>query len=356
MRRTDTTLLEQMRINDEEINTRMKLLDLDEASLTLIANQKHLIETNIDLIVEEFYQRQTSVEEISLLIGDADTLQRLTNAQRRYVLDLFSGIYDGEYVNNRLRIGLVHKRIGVEPKLYLSAVKTLKGLIVSILRDNIKDQDLLYDTVTALNGLIFFDTTLVFDTYIDSLVGEIESAKRKTEAYAKSLEAKVQQRTKQLEAQAKIDPLTGISNQRSMQEGLRREMSSAKRRGTELSLVYFDVDKFKLVNDQQGHIKGDEMLKHIGQAMKESVREVDICCRYGGDEFCLILPECKLIDAARICQYIIDRYEKRYPDSSLSMGIASLKPDDQFDDEQLIRLADEQMYLAKACEGSKICY
>lgn len=70
-------------------------------------------------IVDEFYQRQVEDEEISLLIGDASTLNRLSNAQRKYIIDLFSGTYDSEYVNNRLRISMVHKHIGVEPKLYL---------------------------------------------------------------------------------------------------------------------------------------------------------------------------------------------------------------------------------------------
>ena len=138
MRHTDTSLLEQMQISDVEIASRMDLLDLKKDALNMLSNHKLLIEDNIDIIVDEFYDKQTDIDEISLLIGDADTLMRLRNAQRKYVIDLFSGNYDSEYVNNRLRIGMVHKRIGVEPKLYLSAVKTLKELIVKVLKKNIK--------------------------------------------------------------------------------------------------------------------------------------------------------------------------------------------------------------------------
>ena len=245
MRRTDTTLLEQMQISDVEISNRMMLLGLNKDSLDLLSSHKSLIEDNIDIIVDEFYEKQTAIDEISLLIGDADTLMRLRNAQRKYVIDLFSGNYDTEYANNRLRIGMVHKRIGVEPKLYLSAVKTLKELIVNVLKKNIKKNDILDRTISALDNLFYFDTTLVFDTYIDSLVGEIESAKRKTEAYAKSLEEKVAERTKQLEEQARLDPLTGLYNQRAMQDVLRRELATSKRRGSNLSLVYIDVDNWK---------------------------------------------------------------------------------------------------------------
>ena len=130
MKRTERTLLEQMKISDVEIFSRMELLGLNEDALNQLASHKLLIENNIDVIVDEFYDKQTEIEEISLLIGDADTLFRLRNAQRHYILDLFSGNYDAEYVNNRLRIGMVHKRIGVEPKLDVSAGSSLKELII----------------------------------------------------------------------------------------------------------------------------------------------------------------------------------------------------------------------------------
>ncbi|MDH5445805.1 MAG: diguanylate cyclase [Gammaproteobacteria bacterium] len=355
MRRTDTTLLEQMKISDVEIANRKDLLGLNKDILKLLSNHKLLIEDNIEVIVDEFYEKQTEIDEISLLIGDADTLYRLRNAQRKYVIDLFSGNYDSEYVNNRLRIGMVHKRIGVEPKLYLSAVKTLKELIVNVLKNNIDNKETLEATLDALDNLFYFDTTLVFDTYIDSLVGEIESAKRKTEDYAKSLEAKVAERTQQLEKQARLDPLTSIYNQRAMQDVLRRELSVAKRRESTLSLVYFDVDNFKAINDTLGHIKGDEVLKFIGQTLLNSIREVDIACRYGGDEFCLILPECNSENAENICHKIIKKFTEKYSDYSLSMGIAWAGPGNYTEEENLIKNADAKMYLAKKEKGSFVC-
>lgn len=355
MRHTDTSLLEQMQISDVEIASRMDLLDLKKDALNMLSNHKLLIEDNIDIIVDEFYDKQTEIDEISLLIGDADTLMRLRNAQRKYVIDLFSGNYDSEYVNNRLRIGMVHKRIGVEPKLYLSAVKTLKELIVKVLKKNIKKNEALEATLEALDNLFYFDTTLIFDTYIASLVGEIESAKRKTEAYAKSLEEKVAERTKQLEQQAKLDPLTGIYNQRAMHDVLRRELSVAKRRDSQLSIIYFDIDNFKEINDTQGHIKGDEVLKYIGQTLLSSIREVDVACRYRGDEFCIILPECNPEIAKDICNKIITKFTARYPYSSLSMGVSGIEPEEYIDADILIKNADEKMYIAKKESGSFVC-
>lgn len=354
MRSADKTLLEQMKISGVEILRRMELLGLDRKDLNLLASHKTIIEENIDIIVNEFYEKQTKIEEVSLLIGDAETLRRLRAAQRRYIFDLFAGYYDSEYVNNRLRIGMVHKRIGVEPKLYLSAVRTLKEIIIKILKENIESKEILDITLETFDKLLYFDTTLVFDTYIDSLVREIEAAKRKTELYAKSLEEKVAERTKQLEKQAKLDSLTNIYNQGAMRDLLRRDIELAKRHQRILSLVYFDVDHFKKINDKYGHAKGDEVLKHIGQSLLKSIREVDIPCRYGGDEFCLILPDCNIDNAKIICEKLIKEFSNKYPDFTFSMGIAETGPDEFIDGDQIIKLADQKMYLAKKKSGFQI--
>jgi len=279
----------------------------------------------------------------------------LRNAQRKYVLDLFSGNYDANYVNNRLRIGMVHKRIGVEPKLYLSAVRTLKEVIIELLSKIHNKLDTLTPILSALDKLLYFDTTLVFDTYIGSLVGEIETEKKRTEIYAESLEIKVAERTKQLEELARQDPLTNTYNQRAMRELLRRELTLAKRHKTKLSLVYFDVDDFKEINDQHGHIFGDEVLKHIGKCMMANIRETDVPCRYGGDEFCIILPECNVVCAEKICQKIIESFADEYPYYSLSIGIAETDVEKDSDENWIIKAADEKMYKAKKENGFQIC-
>ena len=354
MKRTDQTLLEQMQISDVEINRRMELFDLSVADMNLLTMYKVHIEENVDIIVDEFYEKQTQIDEIALLIGDADTLQRLRTAQRKYILDLFSGHLDSEYVNNRLRIGMVHKRIGVDPKLYLSAINTLKQIIKTNLSASISDARQLGSTLEALDKLLYFDITLVFDTYIDSLIGEIETAKRRTETYAQGLESKVAERTRQLEELARKDPLTNLFNQRAMLELMRRELAVAKRNHTKLSFVYFDVDHFKAINDNEGHIKGDEVLRKIGQILLNTVREVDVPCRYGGDEFCVILPNCDIAAAETVCKKLIKEFGEKYPDYSLSIGISETGTDAYADSDALIAMADEKMYMAKKESGFQI--
>lgn len=354
MRRTERTLYEQMHISEIEIQNRKELLRIGKNELDLLVDSKPIIDGTVDAIVDQYYAIQTTNDDVSLLIGDSDTLGRLKKAQRKYVLDLFSGYYDNEYVNNRLRIGMVHKRIGVEPKLYLAGVKILKDIIYQTLESEIKDDAKLKSVYRALDKLIYFDTTLVFDTYIRSLISEIETARNRTEMYAQSLEEKVAERTRQLEELSRKDPLTGLFNQRALMETLRRDLAQAKRQGQPITLVYFDVDKFKEINDTQGHIAGDNLLRHIGSVLLSILREVDVPCRYGGDEFCVILPNCDTENSEKVCLKLIEEFKSKYPDTDLSIGVAQCGPIEFSDHDELIKQADSKMYEAKAEPGSQI--
>lgn len=353
-KRAQLSLLEQMQISDVEIQNRLELVALKPVCMALLAKAGKLVEQHIGALVEEFYTIQLSIDEIAVLISDADTLYRLKLAQHQYILDLFSGCYDNVYVNNRLRIGMVHKRIGVEPKLYLSAISTLKRLLFELLQDLIADPKKLNATKIALDKLFYFDTTLVFDTYIAGLISEIELAQQKTQKYADSLEQKVAERTAQLEELTKLDSLTGIYNQRAMRELARQMLLSVKRRNSTFSLVYFDIDDFKKINDKYGHLKGDEVLKNIATVIENHIREVDIACRYGGDEFCIALPDADINAAKVVCERILHAFVNQYPDFSLSIGIAQTGPYQYLNEDELIALADKKMYRAKAKKGANI--
>ncbi|HEX5670145.1 MAG TPA: GGDEF domain-containing protein [Sulfuricurvum sp.] len=348
MKQTNQTLLEQMRITELDIADRKVLLSLTQKDCDLLKECKNFIETKIDSLVAVFYEMQTNIPEISLLIGDADTLARLQSAQRRYVLDLFSGLYDLEYVNNRLRIGLVHKRIGVEPKLYLSAISTLKGLLVNSLRESIEDVDLCAEVLSALDKLISFDVTLVFETYIRSLVSEIESSKEKSEQYASALEEKVKERTAQLEELSRIDSLTGLLNVRGLSETVTRVLRASQRRSEPVSLVYIDINDFKLVNDTQGHHFGDDILRVVGASIKKVSRAEDACFRYGGDEFCIILPNCSREKAGEIyADRLREEIKSKMENVTISVGIIQAGPDEYPEAEAFLHEADQKMYLDK---------
>jgi len=355
MKTTDQSLLEQMRITELEVDYRKALYFFTEADVRSLRSCGPMIENNVDSLVERFYELQTGIREIALVIGDADTLARLRSAQRRYVLDLFSGEYDLEYVNNRLRIGLVHKRIGVEPKLYLSAIHTLTALLRETIVNAFGSDAERQPVLTALDKLIFIDVTLVFETYIRSLVAEIETAKDKAEEYARTMEVKVKERTQQLEELSRIDALTGLLNVRHMDELVTRSLRSAQRRAEPVTVVYLDINNFKVINDTQGHQRGDEVLRTIGAAIMSISRIDDNCFRYGGDEFCVVLSNCRAEDAQeRFVARIEEKIKTSLDSVSLSVGVAQTGPNEYANARELIHLADQKMYAAKKLMKGKV--
>lgn len=111
--------------------------------------------------------------------------------------------------------------------------------------------------------------------------------------------------------------------------------------------AYLDIDNFKCISDTHGHLKGDEILKCMANVMSETIREIDTPCRYGGDEFCLILNECDTENSVFICDKILTKLNKVFPDVSVSMGIAETGPDKFVDGDSLLSTADKNLYEAK---------
>lgn len=272
-------------------------------------------------------------------------------AMRQYVIELFDGFYSAEYVNKRLRIGKVHKQIGVSPKYYVSAIWLLESIIKEELSTRL-DESARERVNTALHKLILFDVQLVFDTYIASHLVEVASAKIELENYAESLERIVADRTKQLEALTRQDTLTLLRNQRAFNEELRREVAVAERQKYPLSLIYFDLDGFKEHNDTHGHRSGDEVLCQVGKSVLDVMRETDVPCRNGGDEFCIIAPGATSAEARILCERLIENFKQKCQDITFSIGIAEHTPGAPMTPEDLIKEADRCMYLSKG-KGQK---
>jgi diguanylate cyclase (GGDEF)-like protein len=157
----------------------------------------------------------------------------------------------------------------------------------------------------------------------------------------------------QLQAQATTDALTGLINRRQLNHQLTMEMARARRHESPLSLVMFDIDHFKQLNDQFGHQTGDRVLKELGLLIQQNVREHDISARYGGEEFALILPETRLEHALELMErlrMLIAQTVFCLPDQPLaltiSIGITAFKPEEDLIF-NLIQRADVALYAAK---------
>lgn len=150
------------------------------------------------------------------------------------------------------------------------------------------------------------------------------------------------------------DSLTSLYNQRYFYDRLDAEIERATRQGHPLSLLLFDVDKFKPYNDCHGHLEGDKVLRAAGEVVLECTREhVDVGFRYGGDEFTVILPEADERQAYVIAERIRQSFEaKRFDRLTLSVGLMEYRPGSTL--RSFVRFADAMMYDAKKSGGNKV--
>lgn len=357
MKSTAQTLIDQLKITRREIERRKEYLGFTGADIEILVSLRDIVSENMEEIVDDFYKQILPFDEMDRVIGDAETLRRLRNYQRSYILSLFDGQYDEDYVHSRLRVGVVHKRIGVEPKFYVSAVHNLSTILRTIVSENSKkDCEGCVSRLAAIEKILMFDLSLTFDTYINSLMDETRRSKQELEDYTESLEEIISERTKSLKEQARHDGLTNLLNQRSFYKELRRELARGQRRQHSTVLVYFDLDGFKKLNDSEGHRRGDEILVAVAEAMKESLRETETSARYGGDEFCVILPESTVSEAEQLCHRLCGVIEKSTKGSGItcSMGIALSSPENNVDGNTLVKMADRAMYEAKKESGFSI--
>ncbi len=157
-----------------------------------------------------------------------------------------------------------------------------------------------------------------------------------------------------VEPLATTDSLTHVHTRRYFMDRFKEEVERAGLRKSQLSVVMLDVDHFKNFNDQYGHLTGDRILKRIGQIIKENIREIDIAGRYGGEEFCVALPETDLDGAVLAAERIrlaaqeavIQAYDHNIK-ATLSLGVATF-PNGGRQAEELLDNADWALYRAKA--------
>lgn len=158
---------------------------------------------------------------------------------------------------------------------------------------------------------------------------------------------------------ATLDALTGFYNRRQLDERIKQETASAKRKNTSLCAIMTDIDFFKKVNDTYGHATGDLVLKTVAKIMRSHLREYDIAARYGGEEFAILLPSTNIKDAQIVAERLRSAVEKKVIDIekvntknktreisvTISVGVYNYNPEDKAED--LLMKADKALYKAK---------
>jgi diguanylate cyclase (GGDEF)-like protein len=170
----------------------------------------------------------------------------------------------------------------------------------------------------------------------------------------------LRRKSAELDRQSKEDALTGLFNRRYLEQRLTVELARAERFHHAVSVAMFDVDGFKVINDEFSHLTADEVLREIARLLRGGCRSIDVVARYGGDEFVMFFPETASYGAALACEKVrsaIERHDwsRYHPDLAVtvSVGVASGPP--EYHLEPLLALADAKLYAAKRLGRNHVC-
>jgi diguanylate cyclase (GGDEF)-like protein len=188
------------------------------------------------------------------------------------------------------------------------------------------------------------------------VIDEIVRANYHLQTKLETAESRLQEQANEIEtyiSRSLTDPLTGLPNRREFDNRLEERMAAWQRRQEIFSLLLLDVDHFKKLNDQHGHLAGDQVLAAMGKTLRMAIRRDDAVARYGGEEFAILLPHTSLEQAVHVAQNVRDAVARISVDHkghqlgvTASAGFAAIQQDEQA--ELLIHRADAALYAAKA--------
>lgn len=212
--------------------------------------------------------------------------------------------------------------------------------------------------LTGVIFLVFLGMVIAGNANAVILAGLVISAA--TTCYAGYTVHRVRREYSQLSHLAAYDGLTGLLNQKYFRQRLTEEIHRVRRFGYSSILLFADIDNFKQVNDEYGHVFGDFALKETARIIREIIRNIDVVSRYGGDEFGIILTHADIADgqivAERICTRLAEHpfiREGRQIHLTFSIGMAKIT-DATKDPDEIIHAADRKMYSAKSAGGNQV--
>jgi diguanylate cyclase len=197
---------------------------------------------------------------------------------------------------------------------------------------------------TALQTLVSLPTEVVRDAGMLQLLA------------AEARIAKLEKALEEVHSMAFADPLTGALNRRGFEHAYAREIARSRRNGKPLALTLIDIDDFKALNDQHGHLVGDQVLVRLVRVLQNSMRPSDVLCRFGGEEFLLLLPDTSVGDACKAVQRFLLKFSQPEPAMgrtvTFSAGVVDHDCLESLD--EALRRADAATYAAKRAGKNRI--
>lgn len=349
--RPECQLCQQFGFDADSRRERLLLMGLDASDQTRMHQlQQQAIQPHIDQIMEGFYAFLLGFAEMRRFLGTAEHIQRLKTTQREYLSSFGIGFSEPAYFDYRLRIGIAHERIGIPMHLYLAAYRQLEQLIWATLPPPRGSDTVSYLlSLQTISKVVMLDMSLAIDTYTRNRVAGL----------AESITNLAQERDT-LTNQLMHDTLTGTLSRRFILETLAKQLAQLSRLPErQLCIALLDLDNFKQVNDQFGHLVGDKVLYEFCRVVTSRLREQDYFGRFGGEEFLLLITDMSgdkahiVLDRIREAtqEQIFTHQGKRIP-LTVSIGWTIALPSEKVDD--LIERADSALYRAKQAGRNQV--
>ena len=344
-------LCESRGFDADAIARRLCLVGLaqPESGLQAKALQDQVIAPNLESIVDDFYDSLLGIDNFSAIVSAHSSAERLKKTQIRYISSLGVNFDQHQYFEDRLRIGSIHQKIGIPQSLYLCSFQLLQSLLIRYIPENMRSNDAaLENMLQFILKITALDMSLTVESYCAANIS----------GFKKSLDSERGEKAR-LHKLAVTDWLTQLHNHSYSRNFLSNSLRQAKTDGLPLSIIMADLDNFKKINDRNGHLVGDQVLRIVAERMVSASREGDEICRYGGEEFLIILKNTDIAAGADVAERVrkhlrSDAIHVRNTEVnvSLSLGIAQAREGDDVD--TLIERADSALYVAKLAGRNRI--
>lgn len=323
------------------------------------------IKRYFDNVEMGFIAEWTSSSEKDVLHSLQEANREITNEKNKY-LTVFESIYDPIVLfdkDNKIE-NINHQAAKTYMNLSGTGMKYYSNINTDIIHDYLREE--LDDFVNAKNSEIAVIKTIetkkgertfrirfrkmldVSEKYSGTVVTFHDITERL------EFEKQLKSKNEQLAYYANIDCMTNILNRRTGLIALEEELAAQKEKNSDLSICFIDLDELKNVNDAYGHLEGDSMIKTIVKTFRVLIGEKDLILRLGGDEFLIILPDSDYPNSEQLIKNVEtqlakeDALNKKKYKHSFSYGIVDVKMDGIYDSNEIIRRADEKMYIQKA--------
>lgn len=312
----------------QRIAQRLSLLGLGlgDQQLSGLLQQK-VIQPNMQEIIGQFYRIMLQDAEFISVINQQVSLERLQQTMYEYLSTLGRGFDEPEYFNQRLKIGLIHMWTDISLSLYQCSFRLLQQILIDFIPSGHKKRDILIAYILKITHL---DMSLAIEAYVSQTVTKLTG---EAEKFRKLHE---------------MDSLTGLLSRAAMEDCIEQDLAAQK----DFFLLMLDLDHFKNINDQYGHLVGDEVLRIVAQRLQKAVRDSDRIGRFGGEEFVALIRQdslSRVLDISErirlsVCREPVESNELVI-EVSISIGLTKYHPDDTV--AQLLERADQALYRAK---------